>query len=57
MLSNPERLEAIKDHVELVSTVAEVDFKKVRKKKRREKDALEREQQKATSAELEIRKM
>ena len=60
MLNNPERLEAIKDHVEPVATVAEVsaesDGEKSRKKQRREKDALEREQNKDASAEIEARK-
>ena len=46
LLNNPKRLEAIKDHAQLVATVAEVsaeaDDEKARKKLRREKDTAER---------------
>ena len=61
LLNTPGRLEAIKDHVELVATVAEVsaeaDGEKARKKQRREKDAVEKAQKRAASAEKETRKM
>jgi len=55
------RLKAIKDHIDLVATVAEVSAEaedvKARKKQRKEKDTAEREQKKAASAEKEARKM
>ena len=61
LLNNPRRLESIKDHVELVATVAEVsaeaDDEKARKKLRREKDTAERAQKKAALAEKEAKKM
>jgi hypothetical protein len=59
MLNNPERLEAIKDHAELIAAVAEVtaeaDEEKARKKQRREKDTLEKTQKKAATVEIEAR--
>ena len=55
LLNNPKRLEAIRDHAQLVATVAEVsaeaDDQTAKKKLKREKDTLERAQKKAASAE------
>ena len=60
MLSNPETFKGIKDHVELAAKVSEVSVKaddqKAKKKQSREKDTLERQEIKNSSAETEARK-
>ena len=60
-VNNRKKLEAVKDHAQLVATVAEVsaeaDDEKARKKLRREKDTAERARKKAALAEKEARKM